>query len=214
MLAALGVLLVLAGALAGTLLVLNTGDRVSVVAVTERVPAGSKVPTSAIKEVRVASDSSVNYVSWDQRRQLTRLRTRTSLVPGTLVIGQMLTKKAAGTKGKVVVGLSLKDGQYPDGLKSGDRVRAFKVGSNGGGDQDSSASGSSGASGSGGGQDDMPLAGKAVVYSAPSSDGSGGVSTGTRSVSVLVSQDQAASLSKAAADGKVALVLLPPGSGS
>src|SRR5918996_250106 len=59
-LAALAVLLILGGALATTLLVLNSGDRVSAIRVTQQIGAGQKFTTQALEEVKIAAESGVD----------------------------------------------------------------------------------------------------------------------------------------------------------
>src|SRR3954465_9797855 len=65
-LAALAVLLILGGALATTLLVLRSGDRISVIRVTQQIGAGQKFPEKALEEVQVAN-TGLGFVSWSQR---------------------------------------------------------------------------------------------------------------------------------------------------
>jgi len=66
-LAALAVLLILAGALATMILVTKSGQRVSVVRVgNTTIAAGSKLDASQFVETSVAKDNSINYVPWSQ----------------------------------------------------------------------------------------------------------------------------------------------------
>ncbi|NED88641.1 hypothetical protein G3I76_52270, partial [Streptomyces sp. SID11233] len=60
------VLLILAGALAATLLVMNAGDRVSVVRTTKDIPAGGTLSRDNSTDILVAKDESVHYLPWDQ----------------------------------------------------------------------------------------------------------------------------------------------------
>jgi hypothetical protein len=148
-LAALAVLLVLGGALTSTILVLQSGDRVSAVRIAKRVPAGTVIPADAIQEIPVAKDPGVNYVLWSQRGQLARYYAATDLVPGSVLVGEMLTRKALVQPGQVVVGLSLKSGQYPTGLRTGDHVHAYLVGGSGASAGTGGGGGSSAGSGTG-----------------------------------------------------------------
>jgi hypothetical protein len=127
-LAALGLLLVLAGVLASVYLQQRAGDRVGVVEITKRIPQGQPFTADSITEVMVAVDSNISYVTWAQHDAvLERFTAKTDLVPGTLLIAQMTTKAVPLPPGQEVVGLSLKAGQYPDGIQVGDTVTAYYV---------------------------------------------------------------------------------------
>ena len=92
-LAALGLLLVLVGALASVYLQQRAGNRVGVVEIVKRVPQGQAISTDSIGEVMVAVDSNISYVTWAQAKAgaLHGYTARTDLLPGTLLVGQMLT---------------------------------------------------------------------------------------------------------------------------
>ncbi|GAA1277895.1 hypothetical protein Psi02_79490 [Planotetraspora silvatica] len=126
-LAALAVFLILVGALGATLLVIRTGDRVSAVRIVEQVGAGQRIPASAIQEVQIA-DTGVDYVSWKFSDRVEQTYAAVTLLPGTLLTDQMVTKDSAMVgPGKAIVGLSLKDGQVPLGLAKGDTVQVIYV---------------------------------------------------------------------------------------
>lgn len=128
-LAALGLLLVLVGALASVYLQQQAKNRVGVVEIVKRVPQGAAITPDEIGEAMVAVDSSISYVTWSQAQSgaLKGYTARTDLVPGTLLVGQMLTTALPLAPGQEVVGLSLKDGQYPVGIQVGDTVSAYYV---------------------------------------------------------------------------------------
>ncbi|MEU6079256.1 hypothetical protein [Streptomyces sp. NPDC047108] len=198
-------LLILIGALGTTVLVLRAGERVEVVKITEAVPAGKRVPQSAIESTMVAKDSGVEYVTWDQRDLLsTDYWAATDLTEGSLLVGSMLTGKSDITDGKALVGLNLKDGQYPAGLKAGDTVALYRVGS----DAAKSGSGSSDSTGSGTSGDNV-LVQNARVSEVASADGGESISSGDLPVSVLVSQDEAQLVTPAASVQEVAVVRVP-----
>lgn len=192
-LAALAVFLILAGALVSTMLVLQSGDRVSVVMIHKMVSAGGRISSSDITEARVAQDGGIDYVPWRQRTMLDRYHARTDLVPGTLLIGSMLTDGPTVHAGQVVVGLSLKSGQYPVGLAKGDHVALYYVGTSG-----------RTASRSTFGQ---PLVDSAWIDTIPSGKNDE-FSSGDAQFSVFVAQENAAVLAQAAAAGNVAVVKL------
>ncbi len=205
-LAALAVLLILVGALGATVLVLRAGDRIEVVKITEKVSAGKPIPPSAIESVMVAEDSGIDYVKWEQRNALSNYRAAADLTKGSLLVGSMLTDKKGLPEGKVVVGLSLKDGQYPRGLKPGDVVAAYRVGDAKGGSGGSSRDG-----GESGGNDALLVRSATVDTVTGTNDGIGG---GDLPVAVVVNQDEAPALTQAAANGAVSVVRLSTSSGN
>ncbi|MBD0842745.1 hypothetical protein [Streptomyces sp. TRM68416] len=196
-LAALAVLLILVGALGATMLVLQAGDRVEVVQVTKDIQAGEPVGNN-VASVLVAEDDSINYVKWSQLATLKTLKAKSTIYAGTVVIGDMFADKVGVTEGKATVGLSLKAGQYPTGLKAGDTVAAYRVGANG------SKTDSDGSSSGGG-----AIVDQATVAYVP--DGNGGelVGSSNLAVTLTVDADAAAALAQAAAVGEVALVAVP-----
>ncbi|MCQ4080729.1 hypothetical protein NGB36_08960 [Streptomyces sp. RB6PN25] len=218
-LAALAVLLILVGALGSTVLVLRAGNKIQAIKIIAPVAQGQSIPSSAITEVDVASGTGINYVPWSQRNELSGFRAATTLVPGTALVGEMLTQQSGLASGKVLVGLSLKDGQYPPGLKAGDTVAAYLVSTSGSTDS-GAASGSSSGPGSGKTSSSSTagggnlLAASATVQSATPSTDSNGVSSGNLPVTLVVDQSDAPALAQAASAGQVALVVVPSGSGS
>lgn len=202
-LAALAVLLILIGALGATVLVLRAGERIEVVRISADVPAGKSVTDASMSSVMVADDPAVNYVRWEQRSALKQLKAKTTLVKGTIAIGQMFSEAAGLPEGKAFVGLSLKAGQYPAGLKVGDHVSAYRVGSDG-----AKTTGP----GAGGADANTLLVRDAKVNDVFSGD-SGSIGSGNLPVTVMVNTTEIASLTQAAAAGQVALVLIPASSG-
>jgi hypothetical protein len=117
-LAALAVLLILAGALATMLLVTQSGHRVSVVRVgNTTIAAGSTLSTGEFVETSVAQDSGINYVLWSQVGRLQGQVTYNTLVKGSLLTGEMLTDQssvpAGVTPGTTLMGVQFKQGHYP-----------------------------------------------------------------------------------------------------
>ena len=202
-LAALAVLLILLGALGATTLVLQAGDRIEVIKVTADIQPGESVNKDNVTSVLVAADDSINYVKWSQLGSLESYKAKTTIYKDTVVMGQMFDKGSTLAAGKATVGLSLKEGQYPVGLKNGDIVAAYRVSSNG-----SSTTGSSSSSSDG---SDSPIVSRARVSYVP--DGKSGdsslVSSTNLAVTLTVDSGDAAVLAQAAATGSVALVLVP-----
>ncbi|MFD4761421.1 hypothetical protein ACFWOJ_21840 [Streptomyces sp. NPDC058439] len=193
-LAALAVLLILVGALGATVLVLRAGERIEVVRISADVPAGKAVTDDSMKPVMVADDPGVNYVRWEQRNALKKLQAKNTLVAGTIAIGQMFSDKAGLPDGKAFVGIALKEGQYPAGIKVGDRVSAYRVGAD--------------ADKSGGSNANALIVQDAKVNDIVKGDDST-IGSGTLPVTIMVGSSDVAALTQAAAAGQVALVLVP-----
>lgn len=202
-LAALAVLLILVGALGATMLVLQAGDREEVVQVTDTIQAGESVGDN-VTSVLVAKDDSINYVLWEQLETLKTLKAKSTIYKGTVVIGDMFAEQVGVTEGKATVGLSLKAGQYPTGIKAGDVVAAYRVGTTTGSSNDEDNSGSS----STGGSNNL-IVDQATVTSVPGSNGDDLVGSTNLAVTLTVDADEAAPLAQAASNGEVALVLVP-----
>ncbi|MFI0967423.1 hypothetical protein ACH4S8_39445 [Streptomyces sp. NPDC021080] len=204
-LAALAVLLILVGALGATMLVLRAGDRVEVVRVTSDIQAGESVGDH-VTSVLVADDASIHYVEWNQLAELRKLKAKSPIYKGTVVIGDMFTKDTALPAGKVSVGVSLKEGQYPAGIKPGDTVAVYRVGDTGA-DGSRGSSGSPNASGSSG-ADGNPIVERAQVSHVQDQKDST-ISSTNLPVTLILDSGQAASVASAASAGQVALVIVP-----
>ncbi|WP_431035843.1 hypothetical protein ACQYWQ_18060 [Streptomyces sp. P6-2-1] len=203
-LAALAVLLILAGALAATLLVMNAGDRVSVVRTTQEIPAGGALSRSNTTDVLVAKDESIHYLRWDQiDLAKDKYKLKAALPKGAPVVGEMLIgkDKSVVEEGKALVGLALKEGQYPGGLKPGDTVAVYHVGKD--------AGAPSGESGSSAGDRTLLSAAADVKDLGGSSKGGEALSTGDLTLTVSVPASEAQALAQASSVGEVAVVLVP-----
>ncbi|MGW0496815.1 hypothetical protein ACWD0Z_15660 [Streptomyces sp. NPDC003007] len=213
-LAALAVLLILVGALGVTMLVLQVGNRIEVVKVTQAIPAGGSVNKSNSTPVMVAKDDSIHYVEWTQLPELQKqkLKAVNAIPAGAVVVGEMFGDEAGVAAGKATVGLSLKAGQYPTGIKEGDTVAAYRVGSAsgaGGSNSNSSSSSSSAASTS------VIVDNARVTYvPGPKDSGDELVGSTNLAVTLTIDSDKAADLAQAASNGEVALVQVPANSGN
>ncbi|GAB2876766.1 hypothetical protein GCM10027074_51050 [Streptomyces deserti] len=205
-LAALAVLLILVGALGATMLVLQAGDRIEVVKVTQQIPVGGSVTDSNVTSVMVAEDSSIHYIKWNQLEGLKKLKAVTTIPAGAVAVGEMFGEEAGVAAGKATVGLSLKAGQYPSGLKIGDVVAAYRVSSDSGSSSNSgSSSGSSSSSASGG---NALIVDQARVSYVPPEKGDELVSSTNLGITLTVDADKAAELTQAASNGEVSIVLV------
>ncbi|MGW2646767.1 hypothetical protein ACWC2T_18030 [Streptomyces sp. NPDC001393] len=200
-LAALAVLLILLGALGATTLVLRAGNRIEVVKVTQPIQVGQSVNSSNSTSVMVAADDSIDYVRWDQLDALKDYKARTTIYPGTIVVGQMFTKGNVLPAGKAVVGVSLKDGQYPADIQAGDTVAVYNVGN---GTTSSSKAGTATGTGAATGSSGAPITTAKVGYKKDGGDAT--ISNGNLSLTLIVDQSDAAAVARAASDGSVAVV--------
>ncbi|MFF5314930.1 hypothetical protein [Streptomyces massasporeus] len=208
-LAALAVLLILVGALGATMLVLQAGDRIEVVKVTQAIPAGGSVNTSNTTSVMVAKDDSIHYVEWTQLNELKKLKAVNAIPAGVVAVGEMFGSEAGVAAGKATVGLSLKAGQYPTGIKQGDTVAAYRVSS-------ASGSGNSNNNSSSSASSNAVIVDSARVTYVPGPKDSGDEIVGSTNLAVTltVDSDKAADLAQAASNGEVALVQVPGNSGN
>ena len=213
-LAALAVLLILLGALGATVMVLRAGDKMTVVEINADVAQGQPIPAGAVRSVDISDVSGLDFIRWNQRANLaSSFVAATNLKPGTVLVRNMITPKGdALASGTSLVGLSLKEGQYPTGLKAGDTVAAYLVGNNAGSSTSGSSgstSGSSGSSGAGSGSGgNTEISDHLVIKTIGNSSSSFGDS-GNVSVTVLADNDAAGPLTIAASANDVALVLVP-----
>ncbi|WP_339130821.1 hypothetical protein WJM95_18475 [Streptomyces sp. f51] len=206
-LAALAVLLILVGALGATMLVLRAGDRVEVVKVTSDVQAGESV-RGHVTSVLVADDASIDYVPWSQVEQLKKLKAKSAIYRGTVVIGEMFTSGSTLPAGKSSVGVSLKEGQYPAGIKSGDTVAVYRVGDTGSSGSHGSSGSANSANSGASNTDGSPIVERAKVsYVQDQKDST--ISSTNLPVTLIVDSGQAASVADAASAGQVALVIVP-----
>ncbi|PWI11229.1 hypothetical protein DIZ27_07535 [Streptomyces sp. NWU339] len=205
-LAALAVLLILVGALGATMLVLQVGDRIEVVKVTKEIPAGQAVTDSNVTSVLVVEDPEIHYIEWTQLAALKKLKAVSNIPANVVAVGEMFGDEAKVPDGKSVVGLSLKEGQYPAGIETGDTVAAYRVGGRG----SSSGSDTDEDGGSAGGNSNSVIVEQARVDSVPKQEGDSGIVSSTNlPVTLIVDSAQAAALAQAASNGEVALVLVP-----
>ncbi len=194
-LAALAVLLVLGGALASAYLVMASGQRVSAVRIAQPVAAGQRIPLSALQEVQVG-DTGIEYIAWSERAKVAQTYAAVPLVRGALLTNSMVSRTNGAAQGRMIVGLSLKPGQFPaKGLESGKHVSLYAV---------------SGGNGGGAARAGTVLAPDAIVIGV-SSGGSGRLGSDGLSLDVAVAPGQVGAVTQAASGGLVAVALIPDG---
>lgn len=201
-LAALALLLIAAGVLASVYLQMQAGNRVGVIQLTQRVSQGQQITSADITEAMVAQDSSINYVTWAQRGLLAKYTTQTDLVPGTLLIGQMLTTAPAASGNDTTIAVTLKAGQFPPSIGVGDKVNAYYVGPASNVSSDSSSS-SSGTGSSSAADVSVLLSSGVKVVDLPGVSGGGlGSAAGSNGVfTVSVDKSDVSALLSASAEG-------------
>ncbi|HEY6276980.1 MAG TPA: hypothetical protein VIX86_11675 [Streptosporangiaceae bacterium] len=195
-LAAFALLLIVGGALAAGLLVIASGKRVAAIEISQQVGVGQQIPLAAMQQVQVASGTGLAYVPWAEASQVARFYAAVTIPPGTLLTSTMVAQASGVTAGKDIIGLALKDGQWPDQLKAGDHVGIYAV--------SSQSSASAGCPGSGG----TALAGNATVVDVVQ-PGANSPQAGATDVSVAVNPADAGAVACDAAAGNVAVVVLP-----
>lgn len=105
----------------------NVGQRRAVLVVARPVTAGSVITAADLREVRVSADPTLRPVRAENRRSVVGRVAGVDLVPGTLVTRRQLATGPALPAGRAIVGLALKAGQLPSGLRAGDAVLVVLV---------------------------------------------------------------------------------------
>lgn len=191
-LAALAVLLVALGAGTAGMLVIKSGHRVAAIEIVQEVGQGERFPTSAVREVEIASNSGLDYVAWQDAGKVTGVYAATKILAGTLLTEPMMSRTNNLPEGQVEVGLSLKAGQEPGNVLIGDVVEAFSVGTGSGCATDGNAS-----------SPNVPIATGTVTTLSGSASGSGN----TAGVTLAVPSAVAGTLACYASAGDVAMTL-------
>ena len=195
-LAALAVLLILGGALTSAYLVMASGQRVSAIRIAHPVAAGQRIPLSALEEVQVSDTGADYFINWSERAAVTRAYAAVPLVQGALLTNRMVSTTNDAARGRVVVGLALKPGQFPSrGLETGKRVSLYAVGG-----------------GTGGGpRAGTVLSADAIVVGMSQTRDGGRLRGDQTSVDVAVPPNEAPAVTQAASAGAVAVALIPEG---
>jgi hypothetical protein len=189
-LAAVAVLLILAGALASGLLVYRSGERTDVLVARADIDPGHRMTAADFTTARVAADGSA-VVDAAARQNFVGSVATTRIPAGTLVNRSMFLKGSIVPENGAVVGLVLAPNQRPaEDLQPGEVVRVYLVPR---------------ADAGGVAADGAPLARAVLVVSVGKSRA--GSSQGVP-VSVLVAPGTAPALIAAAASGQVAVARL------
>lgn len=192
--ALVGLAVLIAGGLLGMYLYTATGDRVSVVAVAQPVAFGEELQEGDLVEVGIAADDRLSPVLWADVDDVVGMTAATDLLPGSLLTMSALTGDPIPGEGQELVPIALQASQLPAiGLQPRDEVQLVATGAGqvaGAGEEPATVP--------------RPATGMVVRVGAATA-------TGVVVVDVLVDSGDGAELAMLAADGRIALVVLPRG---
>jgi hypothetical protein len=193
--ATLGVLLILFCATAVAVYSANAGHRRPVLVMVRSVRAGAAIAPGDLGEARVAADGSVRAMPASARARVIGRIAAVDLVRGALLISAELDGGPVVPAGSSVVGLNVKLGYAPAGLRPSVRVRLVYTPTGAAGATD----GAQPASTAGG----SVLVAQARVFDVVATpDGQGQI------VSVVVDDASAPALAAAGARGQVSVIML------
>ncbi len=197
---------------------LKAGREISVLAVGRTVPQGQILTASDLIVVRISSNSGITTVPVAESSAVVGRRAAEALEPGTLVTTNELVTSFSPPAGKSIVGVALKEGQFPEsGVAPGESVAVIltvpagvqdsaSVGANATGDLGAGGAPTAGTQPNGAGSVLVP---DATVLEAVPSPASGSDAV---DVSLLTASTLAPLVASASAAGQVALVVVAPGS--
>jgi hypothetical protein len=180
--------------------------------VVQTIQEGQRISGTDLGQASVAISAGVSPIPVASAPLIAGKRAAVTIPAGSLLTLADVAGSAPIAAGEAVVGMALKDGEYPSaGVESGDQVMIVQSASPGA-PATATDTGSGSGSQDGGGSATGVLVPQATVFDVgpPSANSSDGASL---LVSVEVSTTLAAEVSTAASAGEVSLVLLPQGSG-
>lgn len=184
--ALIGLLSVVIGALLAAGLFLGGDDRQAVLVVARPVAAG-QVIAAADLAVAEASLSGADALPASERAEVVGKTAAVGLAPGAVLAPSQLGARSGLGRGEAVVGVAVKAGQAPVGLRAGTRVRVVDTGGNAGVPPAAVVSSS------------------AVVTDVETSE----TGSGTVVASLRVPEGDAVAVAAAGAAGRASLVVLP-----
>lgn len=190
---ALGVVLVILGALGAVYLINSLTDRVDYVGVGRPVAIGQLVQQADLVEVQLPEDQHLKPVLWSNVDSVVGKRATTDLRAGSLLTADSVADAQVPPQGQALVGVPVKNNQAPGTpLKPRDEVLLVPY---------AGTSTSDGQTATGGTADTATVS--AQVYTVGEAD-----ANGVTVVDVLVPEAQGAALAQKAAAGQVAIVLI------
>lgn len=186
---AVGLVVMLAFALAAALWHMRSVDREPTLALARDVGQGEVIEASDLRVVYLSSDVSVARLSGDDASAVTGRVALADLPAGTVLTPALVAARPVLGEGEGVVGLALEPGQFPtSGLRPGDRVNVVAGPVSQGGE---------------GAPEEAVLAEEAEVFSVEDLGGQG-----RRFVSLKMPEPTANAVAAAAERGPVRLVLV------
>ena len=185
-----GVVAVALGALLFLALYTSIDRRQSVLGVARPVAAGQVITAADLRDVRISSAAGVRPLAASQRASVVGKTAAVPLVPGSLLVDSQLGASSGLQPNQAVVGVALKPGQAPPGLRSGTRVQVVDSAKSSGIEQARA----------------VVLTSSAIVSAVERAEDS---SSGTTVVSLTVPVSDAPAISASAMDGRLSLVVLP-----
>ncbi len=196
----------------------SAGHKTAVIVVAQPIGQGQAITAADLGQAEVSVPSGVDTIPVSDASELAGKRAAVAIPTGSLLVTGDLTGGPLLAIGDAVVGIALKDGQYPaTGLSPGDAVTIVQTASPGaplatptGGA--TTATSQSGTAADGSAATGILVPDATIFATGPPSSGSAGDSL---VVSVEVPATLAPSVATAATAGQVSLVLLPrDGSGT
>jgi len=185
---ALGVLVVVLGALAAYWVSQSAAQRIDVVVMADDVEWGQQIEASDLQLAQIVADPGLRPVLWSQAGSLVGQYASSKLWAGSLISPSAVSSTRLLEQGQAMVGLSVKAGQMPTSpLRAGDRVQLVTVP-----EQNSTVA--------------APAPVEATVYRMASA-----ISGGFVPMDVVVPQADAARLATDSSLGRIVVVLLPRG---
>ena len=184
--ALIGLLSVVIGAVVAAGLFLGGDDRQAVLVVARPVAAGQVIAAGDLA-VAEASLSGAEALPASERAEVVGKTAAVGLAPGAVLAPSQLGARSGLGRGEAVVGVAVKAGQAPAGLRAGTRVRVVDTGGNAGVPPAAVVSSS------------------AVVTDVETSE----TGSGTVVASLRVPEGDAVAVAAAGAAGRASLVVLP-----
>ena len=193
----LAVLSIAGGALAGVLAYKASSGRHSVLAASHAIAAGHVIQATDLSVVDVSSDAGLTLVSATDEDSVLGRPAGVPIAAGAPLTRSEVGSVPAASAGEAIVGVLCKAGQYPPSLASGDTVEIIDTGASGLG----AAAGAPTT-----GSESPPLEATVIGVDAPTDTATVGTI-----ISLRLSTSDAPAVSRAAAAGRVSLILVPPG---
>jgi len=191
---ALGVILVVGLSAGFAYQYAQAGHRHAVLAIARNVPAGQALVAADLTEAQVSADPALNPIPASRQSSVIGRTAAAPLAKGTLLSEAQLSTGPLVPAGRDVVGLSLKAGQVPLGLRVGDRVVVIRTPTN-----------PTSSSGTGTDAPAAQLASRNAEVLAV--DAGSATNGGTTVVAVVVDASDAAAVAAASASGQASLVV-------